>query len=565
MGSGVHAAVLTFISLLLAALALVAPAPAQAQTPPDAGALRQQIERDRAPELPPRTEALKPADTARPALPQGGTVTVQAFRFSGNSLMDEARLQAAVQGWLARPVGLADLQQAAQAVAATFREAGWIVRAFVPAQDVSAGTVTIQIVEASFAGARLEEPLPQQVSAATVLAPVLAAQAVGKPLNADALDRALLLADDLPGVVVSGALAPGQRDGETALVLSARDEPLITGEAGVDNAGARSTGAERLTLAVRANSPLGRGDQVRADLMAARGTRYGQVAYSLPVGAKGLRVGASASIFDYELVGSEFAALGAEGGASSVGADARYPLLRSRLANLYLNGAIEHKRYRNRANGSVQSQYRSDALTVGLAGNRFDAQGGGASSGSLSWTQGRLSLGDINPGENTARAGSYGRLRYSATHQQPLTRQLALVASVSGQHANKDLDSSERFYLGGPNGVRAYPVNEGGGSRGTLLNLELRWRALPAVTATAFYDWGSASHVGNASPTAAKSPDTTLKGYGAAVSWAAPGGVEVRAVLATRDGRNPNPTLTGKDQDGSLKRTRLWLQAGFAF
>ena len=155
------------------------------------------------------------------------------------------------------------------------------------------------------------------------------------------------------------------------------------------------------------------------------------------------------------------------------------------------------------------------------------------------------------------RAGSHGRARYSVSHQQPLARDLAVYGAVSGQHAGKALDSSERFYLGGPAGVRAYPVNEGSGSRGALLNLELRWRVHPAVTASAFYDWGRTSGKG--------SVGTKLAGYGAAVSWSAPGGVELRAALATRHGSNPHPSANGNDQDGSHERVRVWLQAGIAF
>ena len=35
-------------------------------------------------------------------------------------------------------------------LAAAYREAGWVVRAYLPQQDIAGGTVTIQIVEAIF-------------------------------------------------------------------------------------------------------------------------------------------------------------------------------------------------------------------------------------------------------------------------------------------------------------------------------------------------------------------------------------------------------------------------------
>ena len=47
-------------------------------------------------------------------------------------------------------------------------------------------------------------------------------------------------------------------------------------------------------------------------------------------------------------------------------------------------------------------------------------------------------------------------------------------ASFSGQMAGGNLDPSEKFYLGGSTGVRAYPSGEAGGSTGQLISLELR-------------------------------------------------------------------------------------------
>lgn len=544
------------IALLLLLAGLLAGAAAPAQTPPDAGALRQQLDRAREPALPARGEP--PAAQAELPLrmPQGGALTVQAFRFTGATLLAEPQLQAAVQPWRGRPVGFADLQQAAQAVARAYRDAGWIVRTLLPLQDVTDGQVTIAVIEAVYGGAHLAEPAPSRVAPEIVLAHANARQAVGAPLQADALDRGLLLADDLPGVALAGTLEPGAADGETALRLAARDEPLLSGEVGLDNGGARATGAERMTLSLRVASPLQRGDQARAELMASRGVRYAQFGYSLPIGADGLRLGVVLSAFDYRLVGADFEPLGGEGGTGSAGIDLRYPLLRSRLANVYVSAALDHKRYRNRAADALQSRYRVDALTLGLAGNRFDAAGGNASSAALSWSRGNVDLGHLDPGETRARDGGFGRWRYNLSHQQALPGPLTLYGALAGQHADRTLDSSERFYLGGPGGVRAYPVNEGSGSRGTLANLELRWQALPALTATLFYDWGHAS---------GGTPATTLKGYGASLAWAAPAGIDLRAVLARRDGRNPHPTASGRDQDGSLHRHRLWLQASLAF
>lgn len=535
---------------------------ASAQTAPDAGAIRQQIEGQARPALPPPADPLPAAPPAPLQLPEGATVTAVAFQFTGNTLLGDAVLQPVVQGWLNRPVSFFDLQQAALAVATAYRQTGWIVRAYLPTQDVTEGRITIHVIEAAFAGAEVEGEPPERIDPALALRIVQAQQPTGQPLRADALDRALLLIDDLPGVSVTAALTPGAQDGQTGLALRLVDGPLLEGEAGIDNTGARSTGSRRATLAATLHSPLRLGDSLRADLLHSSGTDYARVAWSLPVGSDGWRVGLNASQLRYDVVAPEFAALGAKGSSASVGVDARYPVLRSRLRNLYVSIAADDKRFRNQANGSTQSRYGLRSLSLGLAGNLYDTlAGGGGNQLALTGTRGRVNLGQPDPGESAASGGGFGKLRYAVSRQQQLTPTLSLYASLSGQTGSRQLDSSERFYLGGPTGVRAYPANEGSGSRGQLMTAELQWRPLPSLSVSGFYDRGSATAAGPAGDVR-----TVLKGYGAAVAWSGPQGLGFKATWARRDGHNPHAqAASGRDQDGSLHRHRVWLQASVRF
>ena len=88
-----------------------------------------------------------------------------------------------------------------------------------------------------------------------------------------------------------------------------------------------------------------------------------------------------------------------------------------------------------------------------------------------------------------------------------------MVASLAGQQADKNLDSSEKFSLGGPNSVRAYPASEASGDTGYSATLELRQTLLPGVQGALFYDWGSIKV--NKNPYgAAASNSRTLAGAG---------------------------------------------------
>ena len=220
---------------------------AWAQALPDAGSIRQQIEPSRAFPLPPAAppQRAAPPPEIKPSV--GMTVRVKAFRLQGNTLVSFEQLRATLNAFVGRDLGFEGLQSAADAVTAAYREAGWIVRTYLPEQDISEGTITLHVLEARFGGVRFEGESSVRLMRSEVLAYVQRQQATGMPLAANALDRALLLLDDLPGVSVAGTLLSGRAEGDIDLSMQTTDAPFVYGDIGLDNTGARSTGSQRLT------------------------------------------------------------------------------------------------------------------------------------------------------------------------------------------------------------------------------------------------------------------------------------------------------------------------------
>ena len=546
---------------------------------PSAGALLQQIERERKPALPPTAIPERPPEP--PAMKSTGDaqITVKVFRFAGNTLLHDEQLLPAVNSYLNRPLNFKELQDASASVASTYREAGWIVRAYLPRQEITGGVVTIQIVEAVFGGVRLEGPKPERESFYHVSDIIEAQQKAGEPFNAIALDRALLLASDLPGVSVTGGLSEGRKPGETDVLLSFVNKPLFNSDFTIDNTGGRTTGRERLTGNTYINSYFGSGEIISASYihtfdgsrLASDGSDYIRIGFTHPIGLDGWRVGFSGSFLNYNLIAPEFTALGADGTSSTVGLEATYPLIRSRLYNIYLNANVDHKSFNNKYQNIVSSHYMSDSFSAGVSGNSYDNFfGGGANTFNLSLVEGILNL-DGSPNRSadeitTRTAGNYTKIRFGISRQQSITEDISFFASYSGQWAGKNLDSSEKFYLGGSAGVRAYPANEGGGTDGHLINAELRAHIWEGITLTGFFDYGRIlvnhdnSYAGSPTP-----GGYSLKGAGLSATWQIESGPTLKAIWAHRIGSNPNPTSTGNDQDGSHLVDRVWLSASMLF
>ncbi|ULA65791.1 MAG: Peptide transporter [Nitrospira sp.] len=535
------------------------------QTIPDAGVLQQreqrQIEQERRESVP--GQAPTPAPGTSPNEPAEGAVTVfvSGYRFEGNTLVPEEELRQVVASYADRQVDLVLLQRAAAVVAEHYRQRGWIVRTYLPQQDVTGGNILINIIEAMVGEVSLEGMPPTRVKPEHVLGMVREQLHSDEPLSTKALDRGLLLADDLVGVQSSGALAPGERLGQTNVLVTAKDDPPLQGDLIVNNGGQRATGAMQGIAEVRVESPFKRGDRLSLTGVFSEGSQYGRVGYTRPVGYDGWQIGVNASWLSYRLITPEFTALNVNGDAQSVGIGALYPLIRARNYNLQWLMNYDYRRFNNQALNVTRSNYRINEGTVGFAGNWFEELLGtsGATFGSLNLIVGEVGQGAHDVGENSGIAGTFSKIRWYVSRQQQMISGLSIFGAFTGQKAFSTMDSAEKFYLGGPQGLRAYPVNEASGSTGWLATGELRGSLPWGVGLAGFFDAGWVSNPANSGQS------YSLKGGGLTLSWRAPLGITLDATWAHRLGDNPNPTATGQDQDGSLTRNRFWFSVHYAF
>jgi hemolysin activation/secretion protein len=535
---------------------LCAPAiAAQAQVNIDAGSLLRQTERDLVAPLPTPSGQPPAIGPTRATNPNEASVRVHGFKLIGNTLLSTEQLRIDLAPFTDRVMTLSQLKQAADAVTTSYREAGWAVRAFLPQQEIKDGIVTIQVVEAIFGGVSLHGEEPRRVEATRLLRMAQDQLDTGKPLNTHRLDRVLLLLDDLPGVSITGHLMQGQREGETDLVLMAADDKLLSGNGSVDNQGSLRTGADRLSVNLSVNSPTGMGDALLINGMKAQGMNYQRWAYTLPAGTDGWRWGVHQSNLTYRVISDEFASLNPYGTATTMGLDLSYPLLRSLMQNINLALSYDDKWFDNTSN-SVTSSYGIKAYNATLGWQQMDGwHGGGTSNASLGLTN----------GQKTNEA-AFTKINISLGRVQNISTNLTLHASASAQVSTANLDSSEKFYLGGASNVRAYPTGEAGGSMGHSLSAELRQRFDNNLTLAVFYDQGRVrANVNNNINPPANPAAWHLQGAGLSLGWQNKNGVDIKASLAQRIGSNPAAQANGSDNDGTLRRMRAWLAASVTF
>ena len=501
--------------------------------------------------------------THAPVPPRAIHFVVRRIRFVGAVRRHRAALRQLVAPYLNRSIDFATLQQLVDLVAEHYRSDGLLVHVLLPAQDITAGVVTLRIVPARLGLVRVQgAPVGDERRIANWIYRQVAS---GAPIATPALERGLLLLGDLPEFAVSGSLVRGSQLGLTDFDVEVSPKPAVLGAVSLDDYGNGSTGVARLSAQLGVDGVLGFGTRLGLSAMHSSGSDFLQLELGLPVRNDGWRFGADASRMQYRVRGSSFQALAISGSTTSAGLHLRYPLLRSRPANVYvrLRGEFNAIRSAN-ATGSVADQ----SYDTRVAHATLDANwlGTGLNSASL-----RLSAGDIGRAASGSFnreygvAGGFAKLHYAYAYTRSLVDGLSGHVALSGQFANRNLDSSEQMYLGGPYAVRGYASGQLPATQGALLSLQLS-RALPRrAQAELFYDVGAVRTWKSNPAVNTYSNHYTVQDVGLGLSWRGPHHSSLTASWAHNVGPLKPSVASYLKLNGGLARNRVWLMASLPF
>jgi hemolysin activation/secretion protein len=545
----------------------------------DAGSLQQELKKQ-VPQLQPLPVPKAPSVKPKPqeAKPGEVKVTIKGFRIDGNKSLSDEAIKETLKPWLGRTVPFQELQKAADAVAALYQTYGKLAQVSVPPQKITDGIVILKVLEAKLGAVHVDMPNgPSRFTEDRARRYVTDANRLSEIVQTQNIERSIYILNETPGVAVSTQLEPGKNEGEVDLRLSLADTKPVRGKLEANNYGSRSTGMGQRIVNVTFDNPGTFGDQLSASNIKSSGSDYSVASYSVPLNSDGLRGSVTASYLDFENVG-EFAFPKNEaasfGRSKTIGMNLSYPLLRSPGANANFSAGADRKMYINKAvqSGEATSDYRIDNMIFSLSGNQFDAwSGGGVNSGSMTLTKGHLTVGSQTPTYSTNTPTTFTKINLSGSrNQQIVPDKTVLSVSVSGQMASVDLDSAERFYLGGPNGIKAYPGSQGGGSQGAMINIEIQQQLEDKLVGSAFFDAGFVQQYRNKNlfvPGDTNANNSySLRGAGLGLKRADQDFI-FSTSIAWKLGHNPLYTAegVGVNNDGRSKGAYIWAQAQWIF
>jgi hemolysin activation/secretion protein len=428
--------------------------------------------------------------------------------------------------------------------------------AYVPEQALHDGVVRIAVLEGRLDEVELKWPAQDLPVKREVVQAYLDRLQPGAVLLVRDVERVVFLVNDLRGMRARFDVQPGRRPGTARLVVTPEPEGVWSGRADVDANGSRFLGTYRLGGLVQMNSPFGRGDGFTANAMLShtQGLAFGLLGYNTPVGSDGLKLGGSLSAVKYQIDKAMFTA-NLDGTAVTANAYGLYPVVRARNLNLFVVGTLEHKQYEDRrGGGQFRTRKTVDTLALGTTGDFRDALlGGGVNTFDATLVSGQRRFQEGSrpteePDRFTKLTFGYSRLQdlqfVTPTLQNTRTGKLLGLLSLRGQLALHNLDTTEQFRLGGPDGVRAFAPGEGTGDSGVVASLEARllppeaWfgRIASELVLSAFVDagWVRYRHKPVVA-TDASNPEAnsaSFVGAGIGVAWVRTGAYALRLSLA---------------------------------
>ena len=549
--------------LLLTGLATAA----FAQVPPlpDAGRIQEQLRQPAPPKKPaaaPQIRVQPPGGEAKADTPP---FYVARFQVTGATVIPEAELRQLL-GEPKRQMTLAEVQKLADRITETYKDRGYIVaRALIPAQDVRDGIVTVQVVEGRYE--RIDISNASELSESRIRA-LLGNVREDAIVHGPTLERAVLLISDLAGIQPKATLEPGAQPGYTNLLLEITPTKSTDLDVTLDNGGSIYTGRYRLNAGVTLNSPGKIGDRLSARVIySGPGLTSTRLSYDAPVGPAGMRAAGYVSETKYEL-GDIYKSLESSGAARYGGLGVAYPFVRTAAYNVRGQINLEAREFEDRIGSlDILNEKSGQVVQWGGGGDWRDSLGAGAITAVQGvMTHGRFILNtpqQVAADAATARTyGNYHKLVVAANRLQGLTDNLRLVINYTQQFAADNLDSSEKFSVGGITGVRAYPAGEAAGDDAYLVQAELRYnfgaffggQLAPSV----FLDHAHSQINHQPWDTFTGKNVRSLSGFGLGIEWLLPPSFFARAWFAHKLGTEP--ALAEPD-----KPSRAWLQIGALF
>ncbi|WP_149538146.1 ShlB/FhaC/HecB family hemolysin secretion/activation protein [Siccirubricoccus phaeus] len=451
---------------------------------------------------PPSSPRLAPSVEGPPLIRQEGPGAAAELRIgtvhiTGNEAIPADQLAPAIAGLAEASVPLARIEESRLGILRAYRDRGYPFAAVNAGVTRRAGTnvvdLTFAVTEGFIAEVKLEGDAKNIGPAGTQVLRFLNRLIGLRPVSTGAVERALLLASDIPGLTVRGTLRPLQTEPGALQLIAQVERKAISGYVNIDNRGYRLVGPWQGLFVAGLNSFTSLGERTELSFFGAPNSTqwFTQASVDAFLGGSGLRMRLYAGAGETRPSGS-LREIGYFGRTTVGGVGLSYPVVRSRPFNLYAVGNFDLFDSEVETGTSGRTRASRDAIRILRAG--LDAQlleswlpwfPAATTFGSLRLHQGVAGLGATRNGYPlSGRSGAedfgFRKLTGEVQRTQPLfspfeNSMLSLQVLFAGQYSDDILPQAEKYYLGGSRLGRGYYAGQITGDKAWGLAIELQF------------------------------------------------------------------------------------------
>lgn len=465
---------------VLCALTLLWSAAALAQSVPDSSAAIRESERVQREQEQRRQEQLQrdresarpPARLQPPSPTPSGTASagaacrdIREVVIDGMSKLPREMRDDIARRYQGRCLAAGDVEQLLGELTKAYIDRGYVAaRAYLPAQDLSGGTLRIVVVEGRLSKIEVRGK-PGSINTGTAF-PMM----VGKPINLRKVEQGLDQVNRLASNNAKIDMEPGAGEGDTVLVVNNTPTRRLRGNFTFDNLGSHSTGEKQGSLTGSLDDILGLNEFVSFtrrqsspfnddDLGRSSSESY---FVSLPYGPLTLSGGLTDSRYRTATTSAAGTTFVLTGGSKNRFATVDLVAKRGRTGQLGLSATLTSRDNENYLDGT-----RLDVSSRKLTVLDLDARGqtsrfGGFATLGLGVSFGLTWFGAENDAAGLARdvpRAQFVKYRLNASYSNGTSigaQRVELSSSLSAQYANHPLFGSDQFSIGGAYSVRGF-------------------------------------------------------------------------------------------------------------
>jgi hemolysin activation/secretion protein len=419
----------------------------------------------------------EPAPT--PSLP-AIQVLVRSIRVAGSTVFSESELAAVTTPYLNRFVTADEFERLRLELTMLYINRGYVTSgAVIPDQDVTAGDVTIQIVE----GKLTKIDIHGNTVLRTPFYESRIARGVGVPVNIERIQERFQLLQQDPRIQrINAELKPGVQRGDSELAVNVTENRPFKAWLEFSNHQTPVVGAERGLATIQHQSLTGHGDLFSFTYGASRGVNpIIDTAYSIPLNAYETNFTATYRRNDFSVVAAPFRPLDIKSSTEIIGLTLMQPLYRTVNQQLAISLAGEYLQNRTTLL-DVPFDFVQGAKNgvANVAAIRVTPEYIYRNSTSVLAVRSRFSIG-IDAFDATINSGPGATARFfswlaqlQGVHRFDQLGGMQLIGRIDVQLADKHLFPLEQMPVGGRYSVRGYRENSLVRDNGLLASLEIR-------------------------------------------------------------------------------------------